>query len=123
MHHQQQPLCTRTHQIGSLLLITATFFFTRLLNAPCNLSTDVARASHYNFQNSQQLSLNLKIYVYDEHEIDGLHQLLHGMNGKITPEACLKGQWGTQVISPLTTVPFNIDALKFHGYYHYHFLG
>ncbi|KAM1456598.1 hypothetical protein ACFX2I_033875 [Malus domestica] len=36
--HHQQPLYTRTHQIGALILVVATFFFTRLLDCsfcPC----------------------------------------------------------------------------------------
>lgn len=41
--------------------------------------------------------LNLKIYVYDEDEIDGLNLLLSGRDGKISADACVKGQWGTQV--------------------------
>lgn len=41
--------------------------------------------------------LNLKIYVYDEDEIDGLKELLYGRDGKISGDACVKGQWGTQV--------------------------
>lgn len=107
--HQQQPLCTRTHQIGSLLLVAATFFFTRLLDAPCSLSSsaNVARASsslQHKFPESSEVSL--KIYVYDANEIDGLKELLQGREGKITPQACLKGQWGTQVISPLPIEAF-----------------
>lgn len=41
--------------------------------------------------------LSLKIYVYDEHEIDGLKDLMYGRDGKISVDSCLKGQWGTQV--------------------------
>lgn len=41
--------------------------------------------------------LSLKIYVYDEHEIDDLKLLLYGRDGKISADACVKGQWGTQV--------------------------
>lgn len=42
--------------------------------------------------------LSFKIYVYDVDEIDGLQALISGREGKITEDACLKGQWGTQVI-------------------------
>ncbi|KAJ7965436.1 Exostosin family protein [Quillaja saponaria] len=106
VHHQS--LCTRTHQIGSLFLVVTTFFFTRLFDqsfAPYNLSTDQFRTS----QNLAQVGLgswpergygshlSLKIYVYDEEEIDGLKALMYGRDGKITANACLKGQWGTQV--------------------------
>ncbi|KAB2603630.1 glucuronosyltransferase [Pyrus ussuriensis x Pyrus communis] len=112
--HHQQPLCTRTHQIGALLLVAATFFFTSLLNRsfrPC--------ASHFpavdllpNSWSSVQVTagrdllwpqrgygpqLDLKIYVYDDREIDGLKALMRGRDGVIDPKACLKGQWGTQV--------------------------
>ncbi|CAN6475806.1 unnamed protein product [Victoria cruziana] len=41
--------------------------------------------------------LFLQIYVYEESEIDGLTELMHGRDGKITAEMCVKGQWGTQV--------------------------
>jgi hypothetical protein len=43
--------------------------------------------------------LSLKIYVYEEDEIDGLKELLRGREGKISADACVKGQWGTQVVS------------------------
>lgn len=46
--------------------------------------------------------LSLKIYVYEENEIEGLKLLLHGRDGKISSEACIKGQWGTQVSSQST---------------------
>ncbi|XP_022638079.1 probable glucuronoxylan glucuronosyltransferase F8H isoform X2 [Vigna radiata var. radiata] len=93
--HNHQPLCTRTHQIGALLLVTTTFFFTRLLS-PCTLSTSVVHLSHPQLQWGQS-QLSLKIYVYEPEEINGLNNLLHGRDGKVTEEACLKGQWGTQV--------------------------
>lgn len=99
-HHQHQPLCTRTHQIGALILVAATFFFTRLLNAPCSFSSAVSQRKFVGVHPlliSEELTV--KIYVYDENEIDGLKELLKGRDGKITPEACLKGQWGSQVIS------------------------
>lgn len=41
--------------------------------------------------------LSLKIYVYDENEIDGLKELMYGRDGKVSAENCVKGQWGTQV--------------------------
>jgi len=96
-HHHHQPLCTRTHQIGALILVTATFFFTRLLS-PCTLSTGVVHVSHPQLQWGQS-QLSLKIYIYEPEEINGLNELLHGRDGKVTEEACLKGQWGTQVIN------------------------
>ncbi|GAU40394.1 hypothetical protein TSUD_265380 [Trifolium subterraneum] len=93
MHHHH-PLCTRTHQIGALLLVAATFFFTRLLDAPCSIST-ASQRKFLLLPESQEVSI--KIYVYDVNDIDGLNELLKGRDGKIAPEACLKGQWGSQV--------------------------
>jgi hypothetical protein len=37
--------------------------------------------------------------VYDESEIDGLRELMRGRDSQIMPQACVKGQWGTQVFS------------------------
>ncbi|KAF5444631.1 hypothetical protein F2P56_033751 [Juglans regia] len=110
----QTPVCTRTHQIGSLLLVFATFFLTRLLDRsfpPCpNFSSDrfpTTSQNHVGFSgHGGSLSwpdrgygshISLKIYVYDEDEIDGLKSLMYGRDGTITAQACLKGQWGTQV--------------------------
>ncbi|KAM1343052.1 hypothetical protein ACFX2F_007291 [Malus domestica] len=42
MQHHQQPLCTRTYQIGALLLVAATFSFTSLLDRSFRLY-----ASHF----------------------------------------------------------------------------
>lgn len=110
--------CTRTHQIGALALVVTTFFLTRvfLQSSSATPSSSVANASHYSsFETANDVvvqhlrgsfawpqrgfgtHLSLKIYVYDENEIDGLKLLLYGRDGKISPEACLKGQWGTQV--------------------------
>lgn len=41
--------------------------------------------------------LNLRIYVYETKEIDGLQELLSGRDHSIDFSACVKGQWGTQV--------------------------
>ncbi|KAI3820394.1 hypothetical protein L1987_07940 [Smallanthus sonchifolius] len=107
--------CTRSHQIGALALIALTFFTTRLLDQSFTPSTSYS--SHfdgYEFESDvirfsdERGSLRcprrgygsdifLKIYVYDENEIDGLKQLLYGRDGRVSPESCLKGQWGTQV--------------------------
>lgn len=35
--------------------------------------------------------------MYDENEIEGLKLLLYGRDGKISADACVKGQWGGQV--------------------------
>ncbi|KAI3779236.1 hypothetical protein L2E82_08858 [Cichorium intybus] len=60
-------------------------------------SPTIATVIPFNFLCLILLSvLLLKIYVYDENEIDGLRQLLYGRDGKISADSCLKGQWGTQ---------------------------
>lgn len=110
------PLCTRTHQIGVLLIVATTFFLTRLfdpISRSCSsphLSADLIRSSRTlrpPFSDGGDLSwpirgygpyLDLKIYVYDENEIEGLKALMYGRDGTITAKDCLKGQWGTQVI-------------------------
>ncbi|XP_022993881.1 probable glucuronosyltransferase Os04g0398600 [Cucurbita maxima] len=110
--HHNPPLCTRSHQIGALLLVCTTFFLTRAVDrllAPSavKLSNGFAQ-SHYAVESNDDGSvswpdrgygshLSLKIYVYDESEIQGLKALMYGRDGKITASACLKGQWGTQV--------------------------
>ncbi|KAF4354682.1 hypothetical protein G4B88_029526 [Cannabis sativa] len=105
--------CTRTHQIGALLLVLSTFFFTSLFRRPrshdsTTFSPDLIRTPGETplFTDGGDLSwphrgygpnLDLKIYVYDEDEVDGLKALMYGRDGRITPKDCLKGQWGTQV--------------------------
>ncbi|KAJ0026311.1 hypothetical protein Pint_08007 [Pistacia integerrima] len=110
-HHSP---CTRTHQIGALLLVTATFILTRLFDqtlSPCYSSLlDHDRSSPENLlrisdsggslswpQRGYGSQLSLKIYIYDENEIDGLKSLLYGRDGTISADSCVKGQWGTQV--------------------------
>ena len=39
----------------------------------------------------------MKVYVYEEDEIDGIKVLLYGRDGNVKPESHLKGQWGTHV--------------------------
>ncbi|XVF37094.1 hypothetical protein REPUB_Repub19eG0115800 [Reevesia pubescens] len=113
--HPHNTPCTRTHQIGAFILITATFFLTRLFDqsfpsSPCILNPDrssqnvnlqVAKingAGHLLWpERGYGSHLSLKIYVYDENEIDGLKHLLYGRDGTISSNACLKGQWGSQV--------------------------
>ncbi|KAG5525202.1 hypothetical protein RHGRI_031770 [Rhododendron griersonianum] len=100
--HHHAP-CTRTHQIGALTLVAATFFLTRLFDHPsssCNpysLSTVVDGGPASWPERGYGSHLSLKIYVYDELEIDGLRTLMYGRDGKISPDECVKGQWGTQV--------------------------
>lgn len=113
--HHQAPPCTRTHQIGAILLVAATFFLTRLFDESFPACIP-ASFDHHITPQSQSLVhvtdggslswpqrgygtyLFLKIYIYEEYEIDGLKELLRGREGKISADACLKGQWGTQVI-------------------------
>ncbi|KAJ9146184.1 hypothetical protein P3X46_028485 [Hevea brasiliensis] len=112
--HHHDPPCTRNHQIGAILLVAATFFLTRLFDQsfpPCTTYS----FDHHLASQSQSLVhvtdggslswpqrgygtyLSLKIYVYEEYEIDGLKELLRGREGKISADSCIKGQWGTQV--------------------------
>ncbi|XP_022894261.1 probable glucuronosyltransferase GUT1 isoform X1 [Olea europaea var. sylvestris] len=112
--HHSATFCTRIHQIAALALVVATFFLTRLFDhslGPCssphfNSFADVNRQYDGVLRFGDSVGwpdrgygthLNLKIYVYDENEIEGLKLLLYGREGKISPEACIKGQWGTQV--------------------------
>ncbi|CAL0301159.1 unnamed protein product [Lupinus luteus] len=105
MPSHQNPLCTRTHQIGALLLVVVTFFFTRLFDhsfLPCNLSGDQLRPSQKEFLDGSQWwpeQLSVKMYVYDPEEIDGLKELMYGRDGRITEDACLKGQWVEQELT------------------------
>ncbi|KAJ6920185.1 hypothetical protein NC651_013944 [Populus alba x Populus x berolinensis] len=112
LHHHNTPSCTSSHQIGALLLIASTFFLTRLFDhpfttcPPSSLNHDHTSQNVVHFSDDGSLSwpqmgygthLSLNIYVYEEDEIDGLKELLRGREGKISADACVKGQWGTQV--------------------------
>ncbi|KAF9687120.1 hypothetical protein SADUNF_Sadunf02G0060700 [Salix dunnii] len=112
LHHHTSLPCTRAHQIGALLLIATTFFLTRVFDQsfstcpPSSLNHDHSSPNVVHVSDGGSLSwpqrgygphLSLKIYVYEEDEIDGLKELLRGRDGKISADACLKGQWGTQV--------------------------
>ncbi|XP_072989424.1 probable glucuronoxylan glucuronosyltransferase F8H isoform X2 [Typha latifolia] len=110
-HHP--PPCTRAHQIGALALVAVTFLITRSLDrfllphsSPPFLSSSSSSSYSMLFDSSSSLTwpsrgygsrLDLKIYVYDDAEIDGLRELMRGRDGRISPESCIKGQWGTQV--------------------------
>ncbi|RRT79287.1 hypothetical protein B296_00022220 [Ensete ventricosum] len=102
--------CGRVHQIGALALIVATFLLTRAFDRlSCGLSyagLGSVASSATLFDRAGTLfwpdrgygsRLDLKIYVYEEQEIDGLRELMRGRDGGISPDACVKGQWGTQV--------------------------
>lgn len=103
-------MCTRAHQIGALALVAVTFVLTRSLDrlssfpnsnsSPYYSSSDLFHAGALNWpQRGYGDSIELRIYVYDESEIDGLRELMRGRDDRITPQACVKGQWGTQVTS------------------------
>lgn len=122
--------CTRSHQIGALALIAVTFFATRLLDQsfPSSISSSSFFDGNGYESNIIRFSedegsvrwprrgygsyISLKIYIYDENEIDGLKQLLYGRDGTISADSCLKGQWGTQVIQ----FPFFLYT-RVHGTY------
>lgn len=122
--HHQAPLCTRIHQIGAILIVAATFFFTRLFDQSfptCSPSSNPHFTSKSQSlvhvtddgslswpQRGYGTYLSLKIYVYEEHEIDGLKELLRGREGKISADACVKGQWGTQVLLLRIVVPWEL---------------
>ncbi|CAN7034820.1 unnamed protein product [Brassica rapa subsp. trilocularis] len=105
--------CTRTHQIGALFLVVSTFFVTRILDQYFSESNSVTPATDLHRTSSSGITidkgipqwpergygshLSLKIYVYDENEIDGLKELMYGRDGSVKTAACLKGQWGSQV--------------------------
>ncbi|RWV98135.1 hypothetical protein BHE74_00023394 [Ensete ventricosum] len=106
--------CGRVHQIGALALIVATFLLTRAFDRlSCGLSyagLGSVASSATLFDRAGTLfwpdrgygsRLDLKIYVYEEQEIDGLRELMRGRDGGISPDACVKGQWGTQVCQAL----------------------
>ncbi|XP_068665806.1 probable glycosyltransferase At5g25310 [Aristolochia californica] len=92
---------TRTHQIGALALIVITFFLTRIYNQSLSSSGCLFAVSSDGTASwpvrGYGTDLSLKIYVYEENEIDGLKELMRGRDGKIVADSCLKGQWGTQV--------------------------
>ncbi|XP_010911715.1 probable glucuronoxylan glucuronosyltransferase F8H isoform X2 [Elaeis guineensis] len=110
-HHHPLPLFTRAHQIGALALVVVTFLLTRAFDRlSCPLSSPAPLAAGHSaaslFDRAGAFSwpergygsrLDLKIYVYEEREVDGLRELMRGRDGNISPQACLKGQWGTQV--------------------------
>ncbi|GMH00852.1 hypothetical protein Nepgr_002691 [Nepenthes gracilis] len=111
-HQQYLSSCTRTHQIGALALVATTFFLTRMMDQTfsdctysCNATPHASRGVS-GFNADRPISwpdrgygsrLDLKVYVYDEEEIDGLKALMYGRDASISPDSCIRGQWGTQV--------------------------
>ncbi|XP_068657098.1 probable glucuronoxylan glucuronosyltransferase F8H [Aristolochia californica] len=104
---------TRMHQIGALALIVMTFFLTRIYDQSLSSSSYLSTLSLTNSKQSEVAlssdgaaswpvrgygaDLSLKIYVYEEDEIDGVKELMRGRDRQIVADSCLKGQWGTQV--------------------------
>ena len=115
-HYYATP-CTRTHQIGALFLVVSTFFLTRLFDQCYSVTPTIDLHRTYSSavtsddgvlrwpERGYGSHLSLKMYVYDENEIDGLKELMYGRDGSVKTAACLKGQWGSQV----TTTGFSFD--------------
>ncbi|MQM16486.1 hypothetical protein Taro_049444 [Colocasia esculenta] len=109
--------CGRAQQMGALALVTATFFLTRLIDRsfPPSAASSLAFSSRvHSASDARHLDpfaggglawpdraygseLSFKIFVYEEGEIDGLRELMRGRDGTISPDSCIRGQWGTQV--------------------------
>ncbi|KAI4371800.1 hypothetical protein MLD38_010108 [Melastoma candidum] len=103
-HHSTSLLCTRAHKILYLFLVSATFFLTRFIDrsaSPCSPMPSPSSDLSLRFSagGGHEDRLSLKLYVYEEDEIDGLRPLLYGRDGKIAADDCVKGQWGTQEIN------------------------
>lgn len=92
---------TPGHMMLALLLIVTTYGFTRF-----SLNDDGRSQQKLVTFNGRHLSwpergygshLSVKIYVYEEAEIDGLETLLYGTDGNLSVEDCARGRWGSQV--------------------------
>lgn len=125
LHNRTQ--CTQTHWISALLLVFATHLVTRVLDqvpAPANTTgfNQPGRSSEGDLQfdggfpawpqKGYGSHIDIKIYVYDENEIEGLKPLMYGKEGVIDVGICYQGQWGTQVIS--LNVTADIEKWKNH---------
>ncbi|KAL0438185.1 UNVERIFIED_CONTAM: hypothetical protein Slati_2301500 [Sesamum latifolium] len=103
-HAHHHSLCTRTHQIAALALVVATFFLTRLFDhslGPCsspylnslsdgNQYTAPDGVVRFGGSPGYGTHLTLKIYVYDENEIEGLKLLMYGREGRFPRRLALK---------------------------------
>ncbi|XP_057847582.2 probable glucuronosyltransferase Os03g0107900 [Cryptomeria japonica] len=107
----------RTHFIIALCLVVTTFLLTRLLDrsvCSCGIHGQESISSNAQGQSSTMRRvfgknslgwpeqgygshISVKIYVYEEWEVDGLKELLHGRDHSISEDSCAKGQWGSQV--------------------------
>lgn len=116
----QSTTCNRNHLVGALGIVVLTFFATRLLDqavGTCNIQSwsHESRSNAENIQYGGTLQdvfgkssagwpeqgfgsqLSLKIYVYEDSEVDGLKELIRGRDHSVASDSCAKGQWGTQV--------------------------
>ncbi|KAK1323937.1 hypothetical protein QJS10_CPA02g00707 [Acorus calamus] len=109
LHH---PFSSLRQALAGLALVVLTFLLTRTFDRSssptslyCSSPSDatstaisVGRGGDLHWPESGYGSrLSMRIYVYEEGEIDGLDLLMRGRDGRISAEACTKGQWGTQV--------------------------
>ncbi|GAB2228565.1 hypothetical protein Droror1_Dr00022685 [Drosera rotundifolia] len=114
----RHPSSLLRHHLRSILLVTVTFILTHLLvwisigSFPSYWCPFAARNhgspeliqfggdDESRFWMRDGSGLDLRVYVYDEDEIEGLRRLLYGNNSRddrISTESCAKGQWGSQV--------------------------
>lgn len=118
-HHGHGVHCTNTHQVAALLLIVATLILTRLFDKGNNSQCSIFNNLQQQYGSSRKISrfnggghlswpqrgygshLSLKIYVYDENEVEVLKPLMYGKEGNVDVDICYLGQWGTQVIHHL----------------------
>ncbi|KAI5084038.1 hypothetical protein GOP47_0000207 [Adiantum capillus-veneris] len=109
--------CSPFSFVWALALIVITFFCSRLLERPLSGCDPEGKDPAGIARRNEQLGsfeevfgksvgwpqqgygsfLSLRIYVYEEWEINGLKDLQSGRDHNIHPDSCAKGQWGTQV--------------------------
>lgn len=109
--------CTPFSFLWPLALIVITFFSSRLLDGSLSgcgpnyrdAAGSVGKNGHFGSfkevfaeimgwpEQGYGTFLRLRIYVYEEREINGLKELQSGRDHNIHPDSCAKGQWGTQV--------------------------
>ncbi|KAK1275486.1 hypothetical protein QJS04_geneDACA010043 [Acorus gramineus] len=109
LHH---PFSSLRQALAGLALVVLTFLLTRTFDRSssptslhCSSPSDasstaisVGRGGDLHWpERGYGSRLSMRIYVYEEGEIDGLDLLMRGRDGRISAEACTKGQWGTQV--------------------------
>ncbi|XP_024537025.1 probable glucuronosyltransferase Os03g0107900 [Selaginella moellendorffii] len=104
MGSSSRGACSSSSAVRYLGVVVASVLCTRLFlfeaRDRCGTSSDVRRKNVGEFEWPELgygSHLALRIYVYQESEVPGLKELLSGRDNKISPEDCLKGQYGTQV--------------------------